>query len=42
MIENEDVVFIEVIESYPDPDTGKMYKTTQVIVLKVNAKNFFR
>ncbi len=32
--ESEDVVMIEVIESYPDPDTGQMYRTPQVIVLE--------
>lgn len=37
--ENEDVVMIEVIESYPDEETGKVYRTPQVIVLElVNGK----
>ena len=30
--EGEDVVMIEMIESYPDPETGKVYRTPQVIV----------
>ncbi len=33
--ENNDVVMIEVIESYPDPDTGQIYRTPQVIVLEI-------
>ncbi len=33
--EGNDVVMIEVIESYPDPETGKLYKTPQVIVLEM-------
>ena len=32
--EGESVVMLEVIESYPDPDTGQMYRTPQVIVLE--------
>jgi ketosteroid isomerase-like protein len=32
--EGEDVVIIEVIESYPDPKTGEIYRTPQVIVLE--------
>lgn len=32
--EGENVVMIEVIESYPDPETGQMYRTPQVIVLE--------
>ncbi len=32
--EGEDVVMIEMIESYPDPETGKVYRTPQVIVLE--------
>ncbi len=32
--EGENVVMLEVIESYPDPDTGQMYRTPQVIVLE--------
>jgi ketosteroid isomerase-like protein len=32
--ESDSVVMIEVIESYPDPDTGQMYRTPQVIVLE--------
>ncbi len=33
--ESEDVVMIELIESYPDPETGKIYRTPQVIVLEL-------
>lgn len=33
--ECENVVMLEMIESYPDPDTGKMYRTPQVIVLEM-------
>lgn len=33
--EGEDVVMIEMIESYPDPDTGRMYRTPQVLVLEM-------
>jgi ketosteroid isomerase-like protein len=32
--ESDNVVIVEVIESYPDPDTGQMYRTPQVIVLE--------
>jgi ketosteroid isomerase-like protein len=32
--ESDSVVMIEVIESYPDPDTGQIYRTPQVIVLE--------
>lgn len=32
--ENEDVVMIEMIESYSDYKTGQVYRTPQVIVLK--------
>ncbi len=35
IIESEDVVMVEMIESYPDPDTGKVYRTPQVIVLEL-------
>lgn len=33
--ENENVVIIEVIESYPNEETGKVYRTPQVIVLEL-------
>ena len=33
--ESEDVVIIEMIESYPDPETGKMYRTPLVLVLEI-------
>lgn len=33
--ETGDVVMLEMVESYPDPDTGKMYRTPQVIVLEM-------
>lgn len=32
--EGDNVVMIEMIESYPDPDDGQMYRTPQVIVLE--------
>jgi ketosteroid isomerase-like protein len=32
--EGDNVVMIEMIESYPDPDNGQMYRTPQVIVLE--------
>lgn len=32
--EGEDVVMVEMIESYPDPETGQIYRTPQVIVLE--------
>lgn len=32
--EGDNVVMIEMIESYPDPETGKVYRTPQVIVLE--------
>jgi ketosteroid isomerase-like protein len=32
--ESENVVMVEMIESYPDPKTGQMYRTPQVIVLE--------
>lgn len=35
MVETDEVVMLEVIESYPDPDTGQMYRTPQVIVLQL-------
>ena len=34
--EGENVVMIEMIESYPDPETGQIYRTPQVIVLEFN------
>lgn len=33
--EGDGVVMLEMVESYPDPDTGKVYKTPQVIVLEM-------
>src|SRR5690606_3897497 len=33
--EGPGVVMLELIESYPDPDTGKVYRTPQVIVLEM-------
>lgn len=32
--EGDEVVMIEMIESYPDPETGNVYRTPQVIVLE--------
>ncbi len=34
--EGDNVVIIEMIESYPDPETKKIYRTPQVIVLELN------
>jgi ketosteroid isomerase-like protein len=33
--EGENVVFVEMIESYPDPETGKLYQTPLVLVLEM-------
>lgn len=33
--ESENLVIIEMIESYPDPETGKVYRTPQVTVLEL-------
>jgi len=33
--EGPNVVILEVIESYPDPESGEMYRTPQVIVLEL-------
>ena len=33
--ESENVVFVELIESYPDPKTGKVYRTPLVLVLEM-------
>ncbi len=33
--ENESVVMVELIESYPDPETGKVYRTPLVLVLEM-------
>ena len=33
--EGENVVMIEMIESYPDPKTGQVYRTPQIIVLEL-------
>ena len=33
--EGDNVVMIEMIESYPDPDTKKIYRTPMVIVLEM-------
>lgn len=35
MAEGENVVMIEMIESYPDPKTNKIYRTPLVIVLEM-------
>jgi ketosteroid isomerase-like protein len=32
--ENKDVVMIEMVESYPDPETKKLYQTPLVIVME--------
>jgi len=34
--EGKNVIMIEVIESYPDPNTKKIYRTPLVIVLEMN------
>lgn len=33
--EGKDVVMVEMVESYPDPETGKVYRTPLVIVLEM-------
>ncbi len=33
--EGENVVMVELIESYPDPDTGAIYRTPLVLVLEM-------
>ncbi len=33
--ESENLVMLEMIESYPDPETGQMYRTPQVIILEL-------
>ncbi len=33
--EGDNLVMLEMIESYPDPDTGKVYKTPQIVVLEM-------
>ncbi len=33
--EGKDIVMLEMIESYPDPDTGEIYRTPQVIILEM-------
>jgi ketosteroid isomerase-like protein len=33
--ENKNTVIVELIESYPDPDTGKVYRTPLVLVLEM-------
>ena len=33
--ESENVVFVGLIESYPDPKTGKVYRTPLVLVLEM-------
>jgi ketosteroid isomerase-like protein len=33
--ESEHVVMVELVESYPDPDTGKVYRTPLVLVLEM-------
>lgn len=33
--EGKDVVMIELVESYPDPKTGKVYRTPLVLVLEM-------
>lgn len=36
--EGNDVVMVEMIESYPDPKTKKIYRTPLVIVLEIKAE----
>jgi len=38
IVEGKDLVIIELIESYPDPETKKIYTTPQVIVLEFQGK----
>jgi hypothetical protein len=33
--EGKDLLMLEMIESYPDPDTGEVYRTPQIIVLEM-------
>lgn len=33
--EADDVVMVELVESYPDPDSGKVYRTPLVLVLEM-------
>jgi ketosteroid isomerase-like protein len=33
--EGDDVIMVELIESYPDPETGKEYRTPLVLVLEM-------
>lgn len=40
--EGNDVVMVEVIESYPDPKTKKVYRTPLVIVLEMKAGKIYR
>lgn len=40
--EGDDVVFIELIESYPDPETKKVYRTPLVLVLEFNGDKIRR
>ena len=40
--EGKDVVLVELIESYPDEDTGKMYRTPLVIVIEFKDGSILR
>lgn len=40
--EGDGVVMVEMVESYPDPKTGQMYRTPQVIVLEFNEEGLLR
>ena len=34
IVSGKDVVFVEVVESYPDPDSKKVYRTPLVLVIE--------
>ncbi|MDP3726488.1 MAG: hypothetical protein Q8R36_04820 [bacterium] len=40
--EGKDVVMIEMVESYPDPKTKRMYRTPQVIVIEMKNRKIRR
>ena len=40
--EENGVVFVEFVESYPDPKTGKVYRTPQVAVVEVKNGKLYR
>lgn len=42
VVAHDSTVMIEMIESYPDPDTKKIYQTPQVIVLEFKGGKILR